>query len=98
MISQKAKMLLGLLALSLTASLISDRSGYSFPERGRVTLEQARALTPSSLLLEHDETLQFIRSHPINRPGAVDDLPLASLIATQALLCALVLRFIRRVV
>ncbi|MBK7891000.1 MAG: hypothetical protein IPJ84_09200 [Bdellovibrionales bacterium] len=91
----KAKIILGLLALGVTASLISDRSGYSFPERGRVTLEQARLLTPSSLILDQNESLAFVRSQPINRPGAIDDPPLAALIATQALICVLVLLHIR---
>ncbi len=91
----KAKIILGLVALGITVSLISDRSGYSFPEPGRVTLEQARLLTPSSLILEQNENLTFVRSQPINRPGAIDDPPLAALIATQALICLLVLRQIR---
>lgn len=91
----KAKIILGLLALGVTVCLISDRSGYSFPERGRVTLEQARLLTPSSLTLEQNERLAFVRSQPINRPGAIDDPPLAALIATQALICIFVLREIR---
>lgn len=76
--------------LAGTVSLIGNRSGYEFPPRGKVTLEQARLITPLSLAnraLQND-SFEPLRKQ-ISRNGIFDDAGLAGLVLAQVALATL---------
>ena len=73
-----------------TVALIGDRSGYDFPPRGKVTLEQARLLTPSNLAIRFAQNDSFDPlKKQIGRFGLFDDAALAGLILAQLAIAGL---------